>query len=107
VTEILALRPHRTRSQKAADGPPRPPVTDATRRRNGAQRATRGPADRPRNFLTLTEFLDELDVPRSTFFRWKALGEAPRTYKLPNGQLRIRRTDYEAWLAEREEASAA
>ncbi len=57
----------------------------------------------PRTFLTLDEFLDELDVPRSTFFRWKALGEAPRTYKLPNRQLRIRRADYEAWLSTREE----
>jgi predicted DNA-binding transcriptional regulator AlpA len=60
-----------------------------------------------RTFLTLPEFLTELDVPKSTFFRWKALGQAPRTYKLPNGQLRIRRTDYEAWLTTREEPQAA
>jgi predicted DNA-binding transcriptional regulator AlpA len=60
-----------------------------------------------RTFLTLPEFLAELDVPKSTFFRWKALGQAPRTYKLPNGQLRIRRTDYETWLASREEPHAA
>jgi predicted DNA-binding transcriptional regulator AlpA len=65
-------------------------------------------AARPtRNFLTLAEFLAELDVPRSTFFRWKALGQAPRTYKLPNGQLRIRRSDFEVWLAAREEPKAA
>jgi predicted DNA-binding transcriptional regulator AlpA len=65
-------------------------------------------AARPtRNFLTLAEFLAELDVPKSTFFRWKALGLAPRTYKLPNGQLRIRRSDFEAWLASREEEQAA
>ncbi|GLW31241.1 hypothetical protein Areg01_41810 [Actinoplanes regularis] len=60
-----------------------------------------------RNFLTLADFLAELDVPKSTFFRWKALGEAPRTYKLPNGQLRIRRTDFDAWLSSREEPQAA
>jgi hypothetical protein len=60
-----------------------------------------------RTFLTLAEFLEELDVPKSTFFRWKALGAAPRTYKLPNGQLRIRRTDYDAWLSIREEPQAA
>ena len=59
------------------------------------------------NFLTLTDFLAELDVPKSTFFRWKALGQAPRTYKLPNGQLRIRRTDFDAWLSSREEPQAA
>ncbi|WP_432980440.1 helix-turn-helix transcriptional regulator [Dactylosporangium sp. CA-233914] len=65
-------------------------------------------AARPkRTFLTLAEFLAELDVPKSTFFRWKALGLAPRTYKLPNGQLRIRRSDFDAWLASREEEQAA
>lgn len=60
-----------------------------------------------KDFLTLAEFLAELDVPKSTFFRWKALGEAPRTYKLPNGQLRIRRIDFDAWLSSREEPRAA
>ncbi|WP_442788572.1 helix-turn-helix transcriptional regulator [Dactylosporangium sp. NBC_01737] len=57
--------------------------------------------------MTLAEFLAELDVPKSTFFRWKAIGEAPRTYKLPNGQLRIRRADFNAWIASREEPQAA
>jgi predicted DNA-binding transcriptional regulator AlpA len=56
-----------------------------------------------RTFLTVPEFLAELDVPKSTFFRWKSLGQAPETYKLPNGQLRIRRADYETWLASRKE----
>ncbi|GAA1762337.1 helix-turn-helix domain-containing protein [Luedemannella helvata] len=60
-----------------------------------------------KDYLTLAEFLTELDVPKSTFFRWKALGQAPRNYKLPNGQLRIRRTDFEAWMASREEPQAA
>ena len=61
----------------------------------------------PREFLTVAEFLDAMGVPKSTFFRWKAIGEAPRTYKLPNGQLRIRRTDFDAWIASREEPQAA
>lgn len=60
-----------------------------------------------RDYLTLSEFLVELDVPKSTFFRWKATGQAPRTIKLPNGSLRIRRRDLDAWLAEREEKPAA
>lgn len=72
-----------------------------TQTRNEAGPAKRG------DYLTLAEFLDELDVPKSTFFRWKALGQAPRTYKLPNGQLRIRRTDFDAWMASREEPQAA
>jgi predicted DNA-binding transcriptional regulator AlpA len=60
-----------------------------------------------RTFLTVSELLTELDVPKSTFFRWKALGQTPRTYKLPNGQIRIRRTDYETWLSSREEPQPA
>lgn len=57
--------------------------------------------------LTLPEVLEELDVPKSTFFRWKAIGRAPRTIKYPNGSLRIRRSDLDAWLAAHEEKEAA
>jgi predicted DNA-binding transcriptional regulator AlpA len=57
--------------------------------------------------LTLPEVLAELDVPKSTFFRWKAIGKAPRTIKYPNGSLRIRREDLDAWLAAHEEDAAA
>jgi predicted DNA-binding transcriptional regulator AlpA len=60
-----------------------------------------------KDYLTLAELLAELDIPKSTFFRWKATGQAPRTYKLPNGQLRIRRADLDSWLASREEPKAA
>ncbi|MFG1926352.1 helix-turn-helix transcriptional regulator [Cryptosporangium sp. NPDC048952] len=48
--------------------------------------------------LTLPQVLTELAVPRSTFFRWRALGDAPPTIRLPNGQLRFRRTDLDAWI---------
>ena len=61
----------------------------------------------PRPYLTLAEVLAELEIPKSTFFRWKATGQAPRTIKLPNGSLRIRRRDLDAWLSEREEPRAA
>ena len=43
----------------------------------------RPPAGR-KDLLTLAEVLSELDVPKSTFFRWKAIGKAPRTIKYPN-----------------------
>ncbi len=58
-------------------------------------------------FLTLDEFLAQMAVPRSTFFRWKAIGQAPRNYKMPNRQIRIRRTEFESWLSAREEPQAA
>jgi predicted DNA-binding transcriptional regulator AlpA len=60
-----------------------------------------------RDFLTLNEFLELMAVPRSTFFRWKATGQAPRHYKMPNRQIRIRRSDFESWLSDREEPRAA
>jgi predicted DNA-binding transcriptional regulator AlpA len=60
-----------------------------------------------RDYLPLAEFLEDLDVPKSTFFRWKAIGQAPRTFKLPNGSLRIRRRDRDAWISDREEPRAA
>jgi predicted DNA-binding transcriptional regulator AlpA len=57
------------------------------------------------NLLTLAEVLDELRVPRSTFFRWKATGRAPKTIKYPNGSLFVRRRDLDAWLNNHEEAA--
>ncbi|MFI5958048.1 helix-turn-helix transcriptional regulator [Cryptosporangium sp. NPDC051539] len=48
--------------------------------------------------LTLPQILIELAVPRSTFYRWRLLGDAPRAVRLPNGQLRFRRTDLDAWI---------
>lgn len=59
----------------------------------------------PSTLLTLSEVLAELQVPKSTFFRWKAIGKAPKTIKYPNGSLRVRRRDLDAWLAEHEEGN--
>ncbi|MFD2416930.1 helix-turn-helix transcriptional regulator [Amycolatopsis pigmentata] len=52
-----------------------------------------------RQYLTLEQFLDEFQVKRSTFYDWCAKGTAPRRFKLPNGKIRIRRTDLESWLS--------
>jgi predicted DNA-binding transcriptional regulator AlpA len=51
-----------------------------------------------RTHITLADLLDDLGVSRSTFHDWRVKGRAPRCLKLPNGELRIRRVDYEAWL---------
>lgn len=58
-----------------------------------------GTAARPDELLTVAQLLDELGgVSRRTFFRWRELGRAPRCLKLPNGQLRVRRSELAVWL---------
>lgn len=49
--------------------------------------------------LTIMDVCDELGVARSTFYDWRAARKAPRCIKLPNGEIRIRRVDFEKWLA--------
>ncbi|MDQ2740148.1 MAG: excisionase [Actinomycetota bacterium] len=54
--------------------------------------------------LTVPDLLDELGgVSRRTFFRWRELGQAPQCIKLPNGELRVWRSDLLAWLRDRSE----
>jgi len=49
--------------------------------------------------LTVPEVLAALGgVSRRTFYRWRELGCAPRCIKLPNGELRVWRSDLMAWL---------
>jgi predicted DNA-binding transcriptional regulator AlpA len=56
--------------------------------------------------LTVPEVLAELRVPRSTWYQWRQVGKSPRVYKLPNGELRIRRSALNAWLAALESDAA-
>ncbi|MEW1772808.1 helix-turn-helix domain-containing protein [Streptomyces sp. NPDC086777] len=48
--------------------------------------------------LKLGEALAEIRVSRAAFYRMRARGQAPRHLKLPNGQIRIRRADLDAWF---------
>jgi predicted DNA-binding transcriptional regulator AlpA len=49
--------------------------------------------------MSVDQVLAELcDVSRRTFYRWRELGTAPACIKLPNGELRIRRSDFQDWL---------
>jgi predicted DNA-binding transcriptional regulator AlpA len=49
--------------------------------------------------MTVDDILTELNnISRRTFYRWRELGRAPQGYKLPNGELRIYRSDFAAWL---------
>ncbi|QIY64650.1 MULTISPECIES: helix-turn-helix transcriptional regulator [unclassified Streptomyces] len=55
--------------------------------------------------MTVKEVIADLKVAPSTFYRWRQLGKGPRAIKLPNGDVRIRRSEYERWLTEREDAA--
>lgn len=58
-----------------------------------------------RTHLTIAELCAELGVARSTFYDWRAARKAPKCIKLPNGEIRIRRTDLERWLEGLEDAA--
>jgi predicted DNA-binding transcriptional regulator AlpA len=59
----------------------------------------------PTTHLTVKQFCNELGIARSTFYEWRAKQRAPRCIKLPNGEIRIRRAEYERWLDSREDAA--
>lgn len=61
-------------------------------------------SSRSRDKLTIAEICADLNVSRRTFYEWRAKGKAPKCIPLPNGELRVRRTEYERWLKEREAA---
>lgn len=57
------------------------------------------------DLLTIPDVIAELGVPRATFYRWRQLGRGPRAVKLPNGQVRIRRSALDKWLDALDEQS--
>ncbi|GAA0573273.1 helix-turn-helix domain-containing protein [Kribbella sandramycini] len=59
-----------------------------------------------RERLTVAEVCADLRVARSTFYEWRVKGIGPRCIKLPNGELRVRRTELELWLDSRQEEAA-
>jgi predicted DNA-binding transcriptional regulator AlpA len=63
------------------------------------------PRPRVGELLTIPQVIDELGVPRSTFYRWRQLGTGPLSIKLHNGQIRIRRSALVQWLADLEDGT--
>jgi len=61
---------------------------------------SRQPATSTPTHLTVLDFCAEFSVARSTFYEWRTKGTGPRCVKLPNGELRIRRVDADAWLSD-------
>ncbi|MEU4727145.1 helix-turn-helix domain-containing protein [Streptomyces sp. NPDC023588] len=55
--------------------------------------------------LTIPQVVEEIGVPLATFYRWRQLRKGPKAIKLPNGSVRIRRSDLERWIATLEEAA--
>ena len=62
-------------------------------------------AERKPSSLTIPEVIAELQVSRSTFYYWRQTGKAPRCIKLPNNEIRVRRSDFDQWLDSLEEAA--
>ena len=60
---------------------------------------------RPQDRLTIAQLCTELGISRSTFYEWRTKGRAPRCIKLPNGQIRIRRAEFDRWLESLEEVA--
>ena len=50
------------------------------------------------NYMTVADVCDELSIPRSTWDKWRQRRLGPKAVRLPNGQLRIRRADFDSWL---------
>ena len=56
--------------------------------------------------LKLPEVLEEIGMSRAAFYRMRARGRGPKLLKLPNGQLRVLRSDLDSWLMGCEEEAA-
>lgn len=55
--------------------------------------------------LAVDEICAELNIARSTWNDWRAKRKAPRCVRLPNGSLRVRRSELDRWLGECEDAA--
>ena len=63
------------------------------------------PSRATRTRLTIADICIDLGISRSTFYDWRVKGRGPRCIKLPNGDIRINRAEYERWLTTLEEAA--
>ena len=58
--------------------------------------------------LTVAQVLVILgDISPRTFYRWRETGKAPNAVRLPNNELRIWRSELNAWLEQLREEHAA
>jgi excisionase family DNA binding protein len=52
-------------------------------------------------YLTVKQLAELLQVPVSTIYRWRHLGEGPRGIRVSGRHVRYRRSEVEAFLSER------
>ncbi|MFF8608410.1 helix-turn-helix transcriptional regulator [Streptomyces sp. NPDC015346] len=62
----------------------------------------RPPSD---EMLTIAQVVAEIRVPLATFYRWRQLRKGPKAIKLPNGSVRIRRSELERWIESLEDVA--
>ena len=63
----------------------------------------RGAAD---PWMTVEEVMEELGITRRTWQQWRARRCTPVASRLPNGELRMRRSAYNEWLDSMQEDAA-
>ena len=56
--------------------------------------------------LSVAEICAELKISRRTFYRWRELQIGPEAIKLPNGEIRVLRSSFVAWLTTFRECAA-
>ncbi|MFD5472923.1 helix-turn-helix transcriptional regulator [Streptomyces sp. NPDC127105] len=62
-----------------------------------ASRRRRSPVD---EWLPLTDVLEELNITRATWYRWRNRGLGPEAKLTPTGRVRVRRSALDAFLEE-------
>jgi hypothetical protein len=63
---------------------------------NHSNNPTTGGAEPP--WVTIDQACEELQLARSTWDGWKAIGRTPEMVRLPSGKYRIRREVLNSWL---------
>ncbi|GAB3994208.1 hypothetical protein GCM10029992_07950 [Glycomyces albus] len=53
--------------------------------------------------MTVDDVLSELGIARSTFHQWRKTGLGPRYLRLPNGGIRVLRSEFLRWLSSMQE----
>lgn len=72
-------------------------TSNRARKSPGPERRAGGPPGD--EVLTVDEFCAAWKVSKDTFYHWRKVGTAPVCHRLPNGELRIARSDLSTWVS--------